>query len=114
MVTFALGTGYRVGRWQGASSMVHMDGGGGGAGQARCGKEDKVGGKFEVARGWLWCPGMCVGATRGAPGAGGVMESGGSAARRGEAGRCREGQPWPDAATPPSSSALHINANALA
>lgn len=31
-----------------------------------------------------------------------------------EAGRRGEGQPWPDAATPPSSSALHINANALA
>lgn len=37
-------------------------GGGGGAGQARSGQEDKVGSKSEVAQGWLWCPGMRVGA----------------------------------------------------
>jgi len=41
-----------------------------------------------------------------------LRERGGA---RGAAGpRAGEGQPWPDAATPPSSSALHINANALA
>lgn len=42
--------------------MIHM-GRSGGVGQARYGQEDNVGSEYEVAEGWLWCPGMWVGAT---------------------------------------------------
>lgn len=49
---------------------------------------------------------------RGAAGARWHSGAAGAARRGGWA--AREGQAWPDAATPPSSSALHINANALA
>lgn len=68
--------------------------------------------------GWLMCLGMCAGA---APGRSRVRAGlreraalGGCGAARREGWAAREGQAWPDAATPPSSSALHINANALA